>query len=140
MILRRLARLLAPELLNWRRSYYLRRGVRASFGANQRFFRQRFYPDQTSPVVLTGPFKGMRYIDETVWGSITPKWVGTYELELADIIETIVRHGYTRVLNIGCAEGYYAIGLALRDPSVNVFAFDTDPLSRMQARRLARLN
>jgi ribosomal protein L11 methylase PrmA len=66
--------------------------------------------------------------------------VGTYELELSDIIEKIVRHGYTRVLNIGCAEGYYAIGLALRDPAVEVFAFDTDPLSRMQTRRLARLN
>jgi hypothetical protein len=138
--LRRLARFLAPELLNWRRSYYLRRGVRASFGASQRFFRDRLYPGNAPPVVLSGPFQGMHYLDETIWGPITPKWVGTYEMELSDIIEELVHRGYSRVLNIGCAEGYYAVGLAMRDPAVEVLAFDTDPVSRMQARRLAKLN
>jgi hypothetical protein len=138
--LRRLAHILAPEILNWRRSYYLRRGVRNSFGAFQSFFRRRVYPGNASPVVLSGPFQGMRYLDETVWGPITPKWVGTYELELLDIVEAIVRRGYARIVNIGCAEGYYATGLARRDGSAEIFAFDTDPLSRMQTRRLANRN
>jgi hypothetical protein len=138
--LRRLARFLAPELLHWRRSYYLRRGVRALFGASQRFFRDRLYPGNASPVVLSGPFQGMHYLDETIWGPITPKWAGTYEMELSEIIEELVRRKYSRVLNIGCAEGYYAVGLAMRDPAVEVFAFDTDPISRMQTRRLAQLN
>lgn len=82
----------------------------------------------------------MHYLDETVWGPITPKWVGTYELELSDIVEAIVHRGYIRILNIGSAEGYYAAGLAMRNPSAEVFAFDTDPLSRRQTRRLAHLN
>jgi len=61
-------------------------------------------------------------------------------MELSDIVEEMVHRGYSRVLNIGCAEGYYAIGFALRDRAAEVFAFDTDPVSRMQTRRLAKLN
>jgi methylase of polypeptide subunit release factors len=30
------------------------------------------------------------------------------------------------VIDIGCAEGYYAVGLALRIPSAYVIAFDTN--------------
>jgi hypothetical protein len=82
----------------------------------------------------------MLYLDETVWGPITPKWAGAYELELEDIIDDVVRRGYDRIVNIGCAEGYYAIGLALLDHKAEVFAFDVDPIARGQTRRLARLN
>jgi hypothetical protein len=34
---------------------------------------------KANPVILSGPFKGMYYINEIVWGSITSKWLGTYE-------------------------------------------------------------
>jgi hypothetical protein len=43
-------------------------------------------------------------------------------------------------LDIGCAEGYYATGLAYRMPRSRVFAYDTDFISRHQTRQLARLN
>jgi DDE superfamily endonuclease len=43
----------------------------------------------------------------------------------------------TRALNIGCAEGYYAIGFALRLPQAKVFAAETDPKSLCAARRNA---
>jgi ribosomal protein L11 methylase PrmA len=82
----------------------------------------------------------MFYLDETVWGPITPKWAGAYELELEDIIDDIAHRGYGRIVNIGCAEGYYAVGLALLDHKPEVFAFDLDPIARRQVRRLARLN
>jgi ribosomal protein L11 methylase PrmA len=73
-------------------------------------------------------------------GLVPPKWLGAYEAELADIVEAIIKHGHSRILNIGCAEGYYAVGLALRDRASEVFAFDIDPISRVQTHRLARLN
>jgi hypothetical protein len=135
-----LARTLCPELLRWYRAYRFRRWVNSSFGSIQRLVRERFYPEDKVPSVLTGPFEGMLYINETVWGLVPPKWLGAYENELTDIVEELVANGYSRILNIGCAEGYYAVGLAFRDPSCEVFAFDTDPICRIQTRRLARLN
>jgi hypothetical protein len=138
--LRRLAHSLTPELLNWYRAYHFRQWVRSSFGPVQRLVRERFYSEKETPFVLTGPFQEMLYIDETVWGLVPPKWLGAYETELTDIIEEIIRRGYSRILNIGCAEGYYAVGLALRNHACEVFAFDIDPICRSQTRRLAKLN
>jgi hypothetical protein len=82
----------------------------------------------------------MAYIDETVWGPITPKWAGTYEIELEDVIKTVLESGYDRLVNLGCAEGYYAVGIALKVHEIEVYAFDIDPLARRQVRRLAKLN
>jgi hypothetical protein len=138
--IRRFAQTLSPELFHWCRSLHLRKRFRRQFKFDQRLFREAFYPRNRTPEVLTGPFRGMFYLDETVWGPITPKWAGAYELELDDIIDDIARYGYDRIVNIGCAEGYYAVGLALLDRKPEVFAFDLDPIARRQARRLARLN
>ena len=137
---RRFAQTLTPGLFHWCRSYRLRRRFRAQFGADQRLFREVFFPGNSIPMVLTGSFRGMSYLDETVWGPITPKWAGTYEMELEDVIEEIIWRGYDRIVNLGCAEGYYAVGLALADRKPEVLAFDFDPISRIQARRLAQLN
>ncbi len=85
--LRLIVQTFAPEIFHWCRSYRLRMRFHAQFGADQRVFRETFYPPNTKPSVLTGPFRGMLYLDETVWGPITPKWAGSYEQELEDIIE-----------------------------------------------------
>ena len=82
----------------------------------------------------------MRYLNETVWGSITPKWLGSYEAELHPIIARITEHSYDTIIDVGCAEGYYAVGLAVTIPAVKVYAFDIDFISRAQVRRLATLN
>src|SRR5271165_2386350 len=137
---RQLAQKLTPGLFHWCRSYRLRKRFRAQFGADQRLFREAFYPRNATPSVLTGPFQGMIYLDESVWGPIMPKWAGSYEMELRDLIEEIIRSGYDRIVNLGCAEGYYAVGLACRDHKPEVLAFDLDPFARTQARRLAQLN
>jgi Ribosomal protein L11 methyltransferase (PrmA) len=138
--LRRFAQTLSPELFHWCRSLHLRKRFSRQFKYDQWLFKEAFYPRNQSPEVLTGPFRGMFYLDETVWGPITPKWAGAYEMELEDIILDIARRGYEQILNIGCAEGYYSVGLALLDRKPQVFAFDLDPIARRQARRLARLN
>jgi hypothetical protein len=88
---------------------------------------------------LSGPFKGMPYLDEIVWGPITPKWIGCYETELHEVIERVLSDGYTQIVNVGCAEGYYAVGFAWRLAGIKVVAFDSDPVARQQAARLASL-
>jgi hypothetical protein len=101
--------------------------------------RQAFFGD--GPVrVMTGPFSGMRYLDEVVWGSITPKWLGSYECELHGVLEEMVEIRPDWLVDVGCAEGYYAVGLPRRLPALRVLAHDCDFISRRQTRRLARLN
>lgn len=97
------------------------------------------FPDR-APGILNGPFKGMNYLDETIWGSITPRWIGSYERELWEVVEEIKKTSYETVIDIGCAEGYYATGLVTHLPETNVYAYDLDPFSREQCERLWKLN
>jgi hypothetical protein len=41
---------------------------------------------------------------------------------------------------VGCAEGFYAVGLARLLPGVRVFAYDVDFISRRQLKKLSDLN
>ncbi len=45
-------------------------------------------------------------------------------MELTDIVAAIPGVGYDRIVNIGCAEGYYVVGLALLDRKADLLAFD----------------
>ena len=87
-----------------------------------------------------GPFKGMEYLDRVTEGCFAPKLLGCYEAELHPHIKGAIRRGYDRVVNIGSAEGYYAVGMALRLPEAEIRAYDTDPKSQAACRKLAELN
>jgi hypothetical protein len=97
--------------------------------------------------VLSGPFKGMAYFPSyaTLFSYVlgtaaTPKLVGCYEAELHPVIGLALAGDSIRVVNVGAAEGYYAVGFA-RSPSITaVLAFDKDPLARALSVRLARMN
>lgn len=92
-------------------------------------------------LVQAGPFEGMRYLRQASWGEeLVPKLLGCYEAELHEHLESLLRGGYDRVVNVGCAEGYYAVGLARRLPGAQVSAFDTDPRAQYLCRRLAARN
>jgi len=91
--------------------------------------------------VAHGPFQGMRYPHaESANSPLFPKLLGSYEKELEQILETICNGGYTEIVDIGCAEGYYAVGLAMRIPSATVYAFDTDERAKAMCEELAELN
>lgn len=88
-----------------------------------------------------GPFKGMLYPKaESVGSSLIPKILGSYEKEISDLIETFCSNNYTDIVDIGCAEGYYANGFALRNPKANIYAFDTDPNARLLCEAMAKIN
>lgn len=93
--------------------------------------------------VVRGPFAGMVLPGEHSWldGDALPKLLGTYEEELHSVIGSIIRgQGYDRVVNIGCAEGYYAVGLARALPRAIVAAFDIDDDAQNICRAAAGLN
>ena len=90
--------------------------------------------------VLSGPFAGMEYVTQSIGSAFVPKLLGCYEQELHGLLEPLLQKPYRRVINIGCAEGYYAVGLALRLPKTQVYAFDPDTEARQLCEELARKN
>ena len=92
-------------------------------------------------VVRNGPFKGMRYPRATsMCSTIFPKLLGSYERELDEIVESICGKEYSNIIDIGCAEGYYAVGLAMRVKSARVFAYDIDESAAEQCANMAKIN
>ena len=95
----------------------------------------------TKKEVLHGPFKGLKYFSMASVGSMLyPKLLGSYERELHAVIDEFAAKNYSQVLDIGCAEGYYAIGFALRSPESTIYAYDTDPVGRELCQKMAALN
>ncbi len=95
----------------------------------------------TEGVVRGGPFKGLRYAEAASSGSsLAPKLIGTYELELHSFIEEAIARQPWRALNIGAGEGYYAVGVALRLPRVEITAFETEESGQRLCTALARTN
>lgn len=95
-------------------------------------------PDLT---VRYGPFAGMRYAEKTSLGSaLFPKLLGSYEREIHSVIESVCRNEYDNIIDIGCAEGYYAVGMALRIPSAKIFAFDLNEKALELCKKTAELN
>jgi hypothetical protein len=93
------------------------------------------------PVVRQGRFAGMRYATlESTCSAILPKLLGTYEAELDAVFEGTSANLYDHIMDIGCAEGYYAVGLARRFPYCRISAFDIDPKAQDLCRQNTRLN
>lgn len=90
--------------------------------------------------VLSGPFKGMLYPNRTTEGARNPRLIGCYESCLAPVIEDVIAGGYDRIIDIGCAEGYYAVGLSLRMPAARIIARDTDIRAQAACAELAAIN
>lgn len=90
--------------------------------------------------VLDGPFAGMAYGQGATEGSLAARLLGSYESELHPAISELSRSGLEVVLDIGCAEGFYAVGLARLMPGAAVFAHDVDPVAREACAALAEAN
>lgn len=96
----------------------------------------------TEGFVLDGPFAGMRLPEAASWadGDLVPKLLGVYEAELHVPIEAAIARAPDLVVNVGCAEGYYAVGLARRLPGARIHAFDISTTAQEVCGLAARLN
>ncbi len=95
---------------------------------------------QNGGKVLSGPFAGMTYVSGAAEGALAPRLLGSYEAELHPYLEAFARDGADCVIDVGCAEGYYAVGLARLFPAAKVFAYDRNPVALDACREMARLN
>lgn len=90
--------------------------------------------------VYSGLFEGMEYVDKAAEGCLVPRLLGCYESELHDDFRHFAASGVDTIVDIGCAEGYYAVGLARMMPNAIVHAFDIEEKARVACAELARRN
>ncbi|MFL5297315.1 MAG: hypothetical protein ACJ798_13120 [Phenylobacterium sp.] len=90
--------------------------------------------------ILGGPFAGMEYVRAATEGALVPRLLGTYESELHPHLAALAEAGLDAVIDVGCAEGYYAVGLARMMPDVTVHAHDVDERARLACMDLAARN
>jgi hypothetical protein len=92
--------------------------------------------------VRRGPFAGMHYMpgQEHISGHLIAKLVGSYERQIYPWLAEWIAGDFDLAIDVGCAEGYYAVGLARAMPSVIVRAYDTYEPARRDCAELAAIN
>jgi predicted O-methyltransferase YrrM len=91
-------------------------------------------------VVRSGPFQGMDFLPNSSEGCHIAKLIGCFEQPLQPFIEEAISSSYTNILNIGCAEGYYAVGMARRMTNTQILAFDLNLKAQEVCSDLAKKN
>ncbi len=90
--------------------------------------------------VRSGPFQGMKIYGKTSEGNVAPKLLGSYEQELHEIIERCIETPYECVVNVGCGDGFYAIGFARRMPTCEIRAYDLNEGRQAYCKAMAEEN
>jgi hypothetical protein len=100
----------------------------------------KHFLESNGSTVLHGPLAGMKYpVASILSRHSVPMLLGSYERELHEIINAALRCKYQLVVDIGSAEGYYAVGFALKGQSP-VVTFDADLGELELCKEMARLN
>jgi hypothetical protein len=95
---------------------------------------------RTNTTVIAGPFRGMQYLGYSIYGAYIPKLIGSYEAELHQALEAAIARKPKHIIDIGGAEGYYAVGLLTRLPDTRVTVFERLEEARTAIAELAELN
>lgn len=137
----------AQELIKQATPDRWRRTVRDAYWAGRRWNERapqeialRKLSREYGGVVRSGPFCGMTSLQTMDDGCVIPKLLGCYEEEIHPFIEVVVERRPRRVLDVGCASGWYTTGLARRLPDAEVIGYDLDSAALARAAELARLN
>ena len=90
--------------------------------------------------VLQGPMQGLEYVADASEGCLAARLIGCYEQPLLPFVEKAIHTDYVNVVNIGCSDGYYAVGMARRMTKSKVWAYDINPAAQDACRELAKKN
>jgi|GEM_PF-1277963 len=91
--------------------------------------------------VITGPFEGLDYNGtRSFCSTLYPKLLGTYEHELETVVKAAIDQAYDLVVDVGAADGYYAVGFAFKNSNTKVIAYEQDPRARMELANLVKIN
>jgi hypothetical protein len=98
--------------------------------------------DGRPPVVQRGLFAGLRYPSGRTGDIDAPaaKLLGTYEQELTTVFEDALQRVTRTFVDIGCADGYYAVGMPFISPGLTTHAFDIARSARELCAEVAAVN
>lgn len=82
--------------------------------------------------VAYGPFKGMQLAEDVWWSKNdrTTQLLGIYEERVFTKLRYFAQHGAKTFIDIGAADGYFAVGMAYSGIYKNVFAFEIEERGR----------
>jgi len=125
---RRAARAVAPGYMANRARRY-ERGLRGREGVTA--LAERLLGGREA-VVRAGPFAGMRYPPRRLGDvdAAVAKLLGVYEREIAWVFERAIAQRVPAFIDVGCADGYYGVGMACASPATTTYAFDLAPSAR----------
>jgi len=96
---------------------------------------------QDNQIAVThGVFQGLKMQLPIHAGSALPMILGTYESELHSAVLSAIKRGYQHVVNIGCGDGYYVVGMARQMPQTQFFGYDLNPEAQAGCRQAALNN
>ncbi len=87
--------------------------------------------------VLSGPFKGMPFRYPQLEFAML---LGTWEKELVEVWKRVFTRDFKLMVDVGAAEGYYAVGMAFRKKGAPVVAFEMEERVRANLETLRALN
>ncbi len=90
--------------------------------------------------VRHGPFEGMKYLSQAHGSRLLPKITGCYESAIQPWLVESFKKPYSKAIVIGCAEGYYAVGLAYKMPELSVLAYDQSETAQLLCQDLSQMN
>jgi len=97
--------------------------------------------ERNGTVVSHGLLSGLDFLKASAEGCHVAKLLGTYEQPMHAPLKALLdQSAYQIIINIGCAEGYYAVGLARLLKDAVSYAYDTDPRARNACQELAEKN
>jgi len=79
-----------------------------------------------------GPFKGMKLGSKVWWSQydVITKLLGVYEEHIVEQLGCFYSTSTVPFVDIGAADGYFAVGVAKLDWAEKVFAFEISPVAR----------
>ena len=89
--------------------------------------------------ILDGVFKDVISPGQAYGSVLCPKLMGTYEIEIATELMTLLEDAGC-FLDIGCAEGYYTTGVAVKSEVGQIIGVDINPAALAAAAKSASLN
>lgn len=116
------------SMMLWHRTRLIEQMLLQQFGGGEQI------------AVTGGAFKGLLMRLPVQAGAPLPMMLGLYESELHPYVEAAIARGYRHIVNIGCGDGYYAIGMARRMPDSQFFAYDINPKAQEGCRLTAIAN
>lgn len=122
----------ASRFAEFRRSHYL------STSDFRSEFIQRWFPARR---VAAGPFAGLILPDGYFDNALdAPKLLGCYESEISGAVERAIESVPEMIVNVGCAEGYYLVGAALRLGDARLIGIEVLEVARQACNATATAN